>query len=117
MRPALEYLLTLVFQSYSQSGPILHSHVTLPFPTIFYLETESRLAEYKYEYLSQARSCIVSSTPSSSQLSSLSFFSFNMPQVFEYTWDTPAYKGKTSFSTGLYIGGKSVDSVDGETWE
>ncbi|KAL5534907.1 hypothetical protein ACEPAF_2997 [Sanghuangporus sanghuang] len=40
-----------------------------------------------------------------------------MPQTFEYTWDTPAYKGKTSFSTGLFIGGKSVDAVDGETFD
>lgn len=38
-----------------------------------------------------------------------------MPPTFEYTWDTPAYKGSTSFSTGLFIDGKFVDAVDGGT--
>ncbi|THH27889.1 hypothetical protein EUX98_g6300 [Antrodiella citrinella] len=32
-----------------------------------------------------------------------------MPETFTYTFDTPIYKGKTSFSTGLYIDGKWVD--------
>ena len=40
-----------------------------------------------------------------------------MPQVFTHEFNTPVYKGKTSFNTGLYINGKSVDSVDGETYE
>ncbi|KII83878.1 hypothetical protein PLICRDRAFT_118592 [Plicaturopsis crispa FD-325 SS-3] len=38
-----------------------------------------------------------------------------MPTTFEYTWDTPAYKGKTSFPTGLYIDGKWVDGGDKST--
>ncbi|OCH89819.1 NAD-dependent aldehyde dehydrogenase [Obba rivulosa] len=38
-----------------------------------------------------------------------------MPSTFEYTWDTPVYKGKTSFSTGLFIGGKFVDGSNGTT--
>ncbi|GLB45581.1 putative aldehyde dehydrogenase [Lyophyllum shimeji] len=32
-----------------------------------------------------------------------------MPSVFSHEWDTPAFKGKTSFSTGLYINGQFVD--------
>ncbi|KAF9471864.1 aldehyde dehydrogenase [Pholiota conissans] len=38
-----------------------------------------------------------------------------MPETFTYTWDTPAYKGKTSFNTGLFIGGKWVDGSDKTT--
>ncbi|TCD60304.1 aldehyde dehydrogenase (NAD(P)(+)) ald5 [Steccherinum ochraceum] len=38
-----------------------------------------------------------------------------MPQTFEYTFDTPVYKGKTSFSTGLYINGQWVDGSKGTT--
>lgn len=40
-----------------------------------------------------------------------------MPSVFSHDFDTPVFKGKTSFNTGLYIGGKSVDGVEGKTWE
>ncbi|EJD01954.1 aldehyde dehydrogenase [Fomitiporia mediterranea MF3/22] len=40
-----------------------------------------------------------------------------MPQTFTHAFDTPVFKGKVSFSTGLFINGKSVDSVDGETWD
>lgn len=29
-----------------------------------------------------------------------------MPATFDYTFDNDAYKGKTSFSTGLFIGGE-----------
>jgi len=32
-----------------------------------------------------------------------------MPETFTHTFDTPVYKGTTSFSTGLYIDGKWVD--------
>ncbi|TFK33766.1 aldehyde dehydrogenase domain-containing protein [Crucibulum laeve] len=38
-----------------------------------------------------------------------------MPTTFDYTWDTPAYKGTTSFNTGLYIGGKFVDGSNKTT--
>ncbi|EMD41318.1 hypothetical protein CERSUDRAFT_78973 [Gelatoporia subvermispora B] len=38
-----------------------------------------------------------------------------MPSTFDYTWDTPVYKGSTSFSTGLYIGGKFVDGSNKTT--
>ncbi|KAJ7584420.1 aldehyde dehydrogenase [Mycena floridula] len=37
-----------------------------------------------------------------------------MPSTFEYKFDTPAFKGTTSFNTGLFINGKFVDSVDGD---
>ncbi|EJD04639.1 NAD-dependent aldehyde dehydrogenase [Fomitiporia mediterranea MF3/22] len=40
-----------------------------------------------------------------------------MPQTFTYEFNTPVFKGKTSFSTGLYIDGKSVDGVDGLTYD
>ena len=40
-----------------------------------------------------------------------------MPITFSHEFNTPVFKGKTSFSTGLYINGKSVDAVDGETHE
>ncbi|KAM6488958.1 aldehyde dehydrogenase [Amanita muscaria] len=36
-----------------------------------------------------------------------------MPQVFTYDFDSPQYKGKSSFSTGLFINGQFVDGVDG----
>jgi len=29
-----------------------------------------------------------------------------MPATFEHTFDHDSYKGKTSFSTGLFIGGE-----------
>lgn len=32
-----------------------------------------------------------------------------MPETFSYTFDTAAFKGKTTISTGLYIDGKFVD--------
>ncbi|KAF5309528.1 hypothetical protein D9619_012369 [Psilocybe cf. subviscida] len=38
-----------------------------------------------------------------------------MPSTFSYEWDTPMYKGKTSFNTGLFIGGKFVDGSNGTT--
>ncbi|EMD41319.1 hypothetical protein CERSUDRAFT_120461 [Gelatoporia subvermispora B] len=38
-----------------------------------------------------------------------------MPSTFEYTWDTPVYKGSTSFSTGLYINGKFIDGSNNTT--
>ncbi|KAF8654313.1 hypothetical protein AX16_003540 [Volvariella volvacea WC 439] len=38
-----------------------------------------------------------------------------MPSTFTYTFDTPAYKGATSFNTGLFIGGKYVDPVEPAT--
>ncbi|KAF4610319.1 hypothetical protein D9613_010285 [Agrocybe pediades] len=38
-----------------------------------------------------------------------------MPSTFEYKWDTPKYKGQTSFSTGLFIGGQFVDGSGGTT--
>lgn len=40
-----------------------------------------------------------------------------MPHVFTHEFDTPVFKGKTSFSTGLYIDGKFVDAIDGQTSE
>ena len=40
-----------------------------------------------------------------------------MPTIFTYEFDTPTFKGKTSFNTGLYIGGKWVDAVEGGTHE
>jgi len=38
-----------------------------------------------------------------------------MPSTFTYEWDTPKYKGKTSFNTGLFIGGEFVDGSNGTT--
>ncbi|KAK7457118.1 hypothetical protein VKT23_010418 [Stygiomarasmius scandens] len=38
-----------------------------------------------------------------------------MSAHFSYEFDTPAYKGKVSFPTGLYIGGKFVDGSDKTT--
>ncbi|KAI5118337.1 hypothetical protein M0805_009140 [Coniferiporia weirii] len=38
-----------------------------------------------------------------------------MPLTFTHEFNTPVYKGKTSFNTGLYIGGKFVDAIDGAT--
>ncbi|KAF8995906.1 aldehyde dehydrogenase [Cyathus striatus] len=38
-----------------------------------------------------------------------------MPATFAYDFDTPIYRGKTSFSTGLFINGKFVDGSDGTT--
>jgi aldehyde dehydrogenase (NAD+) len=32
-----------------------------------------------------------------------------MPQNFTHEWNTPVYKGKADFSTGLFIGGEFVD--------
>jgi aldehyde dehydrogenase (NAD+) len=40
-----------------------------------------------------------------------------MVGTFEYTWDTPVYKGKTTLPTGLFINGKFVDGVKGQTIE
>jgi aldehyde dehydrogenase (NAD+) len=40
-----------------------------------------------------------------------------MPDTFSYSWDTPTYKGQTSFNTGLFIGGKWVDGSNGTTIE
>lgn len=36
-----------------------------------------------------------------------------MPQTFTHHFDTPVYKGTSSFSTGLFIDGKFVDGSDG----
>ncbi|KAF8647366.1 hypothetical protein AX16_006761 [Volvariella volvacea WC 439] len=38
-----------------------------------------------------------------------------MSSTFTYTFDTPAYKGTTTFNTGLFIGGKYVDPVEPAT--
>ncbi|KAL0572816.1 hypothetical protein V5O48_009144 [Marasmius crinis-equi] len=38
-----------------------------------------------------------------------------MPTSFSYEFDTPVYKGKTSFPTGLFINGEFVDGADGST--
>ncbi|KAJ3555174.1 hypothetical protein NM688_g2722 [Phlebia brevispora] len=38
-----------------------------------------------------------------------------MPQTFTYEFDTPVYKGKSSFPTGLFINGQFVDGIDGGT--
>ena len=35
-----------------------------------------------------------------------------MPEVFTYEFDHPHHKGKSSFSTGLFINGQFVDGVD-----
>ena len=40
-----------------------------------------------------------------------------MPTSFTYDFDTPVYKGKTAFDTGLFIGGKFVDGSEGKTIE
>jgi aldehyde dehydrogenase (NAD+) len=38
-----------------------------------------------------------------------------MPSTFSYQWDTPKYKGSTSFNTGLFVGGKFIDGADKTT--
>lgn len=38
-----------------------------------------------------------------------------MPGTFSHTFETPAYKGKTTLNTGLFIGGKFVDAIEGGT--
>jgi len=40
-----------------------------------------------------------------------------MPSTFSYQFDTPAYKGKTSFNTGVFINGKFVDGSGKTTIE
>lgn len=40
-----------------------------------------------------------------------------MPGTFDYTFDTPAFKGKVSIPTGLFIGGKWVDGSNKTTIE
>ena len=40
-----------------------------------------------------------------------------MPSVFTHEFHTHAYKGKVSFSTGIFIDGKIVDGSDGKTIE
>lgn len=40
-----------------------------------------------------------------------------MPGTFDYEFDTPVFKGKTSVNTGLFIGGKWVDGSEGKTIE
>ncbi|EAU92000.2 aldehyde dehydrogenase [Coprinopsis cinerea okayama7 len=40
-----------------------------------------------------------------------------MPTSFSFKFDTPAYKGVTSFETGLFIDGKFVDGSEGTTIE
>lgn len=36
----------------------------------------------------------------------------NMPQVFTHQFDSPQYKGTTTFNTGLFINGQFVDGSD-----
>ncbi|KAI6040399.1 aldehyde dehydrogenase [Pisolithus marmoratus] len=38
-----------------------------------------------------------------------------MPTVFTHEFNTPVYKGKVSFNTGLFINGQFVDGSDGTT--
>ncbi|KAI0962715.1 hypothetical protein AcW1_000010 [Taiwanofungus camphoratus] len=38
-----------------------------------------------------------------------------MPSSFNYQFDTPVFKGKADFSTGLFIDGKFVDGASGST--
>ncbi|KAG6371457.1 aldehyde dehydrogenase domain-containing protein [Boletus reticuloceps] len=38
-----------------------------------------------------------------------------MPSVFTYQFNTPAYKGKVSFDTGIFLNGKFVDGSDRTT--
>lgn len=40
-----------------------------------------------------------------------------MPTTFEYDFDTPVFKGKSTFSTGLLINGQFVDGSEGKTIE
>jgi aldehyde dehydrogenase (NAD+) len=40
-----------------------------------------------------------------------------MPETFSTQWNTPVYKGATSFSTGLFINGEFVDGVKKTTIE
>ncbi|KAI6141255.1 aldehyde dehydrogenase [Pisolithus tinctorius] len=38
-----------------------------------------------------------------------------MPSIFTHEFNTPVYKGKVSFNTGLFINGQFVDGSDGTT--
>ncbi|CAA7262407.1 unnamed protein product [Cyclocybe aegerita] len=38
-----------------------------------------------------------------------------MPSTFSYQWETPKYKGKTSFNTGIFIDGKFLDGSNSTT--
>lgn len=40
-----------------------------------------------------------------------------MVNTFTQDFNTPAFKGTTSFPVGLYIGGKFVEGVKGEKFE
>lgn len=40
-----------------------------------------------------------------------------MPSTFDYDFSGHGWEGKSSFSTGLFIGGKFVDGVEGKTIE
>jgi aldehyde dehydrogenase (NAD+) len=40
-----------------------------------------------------------------------------MPQIFTKEFDTPVFKGKAEFNTGLFIDGKWVDGAEGKTIE
>jgi aldehyde dehydrogenase (NAD+) len=40
-----------------------------------------------------------------------------MPSTFTYEFNTPSFKGKSSFETGLYINGQFVDGSDKATIE
>ena len=40
-----------------------------------------------------------------------------MPETFTYKFDTPVFKGETSFSTGLFINNEWVDGSDNTTIE
>jgi aldehyde dehydrogenase (NAD+) len=37
--------------------------------------------------------------------------------TFTHEFDSESYKGKTSFQTGLFIGGEFVDGIEGKTLE
>lgn len=40
-----------------------------------------------------------------------------MPSTFTFEWNTPRYNGKTSFNTGIFIGGQFLDGSNGKTIE
>ena len=40
-----------------------------------------------------------------------------MPSTFTHEFDTPVYKGKVSFNTGIFINGQFVDGSDDKTIE
>ena len=50
-------------------------------------------------------------------LSFLTLSAFAMPSTFTHEFDTPVYKGKVSFNTGIFINGQFVDGSDDKTIE